>query len=151
MSPSQREILERMQDPPPEPKWGWRRFYTFLVTVVGLGLVGWIIHKIAPGVPGAGIAYGLIGLVGWIGTLYLVGPSADEVARIFAQGARLVATVPYLMRSGRGGGFSDYSAPYQNPGYSDVGHAAGAEGGARFEPEFDGPAGGAAGDGRITD
>ena len=141
MSPAQRDALvAAIQDPPPEPSWGWRRGLTWFITVVSLALVGGMIWKLAPGMAGVGIAYGLIGLVGWTATLYLVGPSADEVARIFAQGARLIALVPQIMRPNNG-----YTPSYDGrSGYSN-----GSEGMMGIE-QCDGPPEGH-GDGQVRD
>lgn len=95
-TPPRLDLTALLQDPPPEAKWFWRRFYTFMVTVLSLAGVGFMIYKLAPGMVGVGIAYGLIALVGWMATLYLVAPSADEVARIFAKLAHLRQIIPSL-------------------------------------------------------
>lgn len=70
------------QDPLPENKWFWRRLFAYVVTAVALGLVGWIVSKLASPEPLAHIAYWLIGLCALLATYYLIAPSAEHVVRM---------------------------------------------------------------------
>lgn len=117
-TPPRLDLTALIQDPPPESKWFWRRLYTFMVTILSLAGVGFMIYKLAPGMIGVGIAYGLIALVGWMATLYLVAPSADEVARIFAKLAHLRQIIPSLstIQSGMGGGYGGNGGGYNTTG-----------------------------------
>ena len=77
------------QDPLPESQWLWRRIYTYVATVACLGLVGWIVHKLADGKHLAGIAYGLIGLSALLATYYLIAPAAEHIVRAIQRVALL--------------------------------------------------------------
>ncbi|CAB4157182.1 hypothetical protein UFOVP679_6 [uncultured Caudovirales phage] len=75
------------QDPLPEANWTFRRWLTFVLTAVSLGLVAWIIHKLNDGGPLAGVAYGLISLCALVVTYYLIAPSAEHITRIIQSAA----------------------------------------------------------------
>lgn len=65
--------------PQPEGNWTYRRFYTFGATVVGLGLLGWIILKLNGPRELMWVALGLIIRDAWRETLYIVAPSAQAI------------------------------------------------------------------------
>lgn len=77
-------MRQNPQDPLPEGQWLFRRIFTWSLTVVLLGLLGWIIWRM----PADGlqlVALWLIGLIALVVTYYLLAPSAAELARIFAE------------------------------------------------------------------
>lgn len=69
----------------PEPKWLWRRVYTFVLTAVLLAMVGWAVIALAKA--GAvtalmAVCIALCILVLVLVLVYLVAPSAEYVHRI---------------------------------------------------------------------
>lgn len=70
------------QDPLPEPTWTFRRWFTYGATLLSLGGIGWIIHKLSDGEHLAGVAYGLLGLCAVLATYYLIAPSAEAVVKL---------------------------------------------------------------------
>jgi hypothetical protein len=71
-------------DTPAETKWFWRRLYIYGFSVWAMALVSVIVVRVAePGDPRARIALWLIGLTGFLATLYIAGASAKELALIF--------------------------------------------------------------------
>ena len=77
------------QDPLPEAHWTFRRIYTYVVTLLALGGVAWVIHKINDDGPLAGLAYALIGLCALLATYYLIAPAAEHIVRLIQSAARL--------------------------------------------------------------
>lgn len=69
------------QDPPSEPKWLWRRAFIWFVTTLSMIAVGFVV-ALAPRNDLQTIALALIGLVGVMSTIYLIAPSAEEIAKI---------------------------------------------------------------------
>lgn len=70
------------QDPLPEPSWTFRRWFTWLVMAVCLGLVAWIVWKLTESSHLAGVAYALVGLCALLATYYLIAPSAEHLAKL---------------------------------------------------------------------
>lgn len=70
------------QDPLPESHWTFRRWFTYIVSLVCLAGVGWIIHKISEGQHLAGVAYALVGLCALLATYYLIAPSAEHIIKV---------------------------------------------------------------------
>ena len=70
-------------NPIPEPKWFYRRVFTWSVTAVALLILAFIVWAGRNG-DLSGVAYGLIALVAWLSTIYLIAPSAEILARIAA-------------------------------------------------------------------
>lgn len=66
----------------PEAQWKFRRWYVWGVSV-GSGLL--LLVGLLNNAP-AGVAYALCGLVGWVATLYMAGPSAEHVTTILKFG-----------------------------------------------------------------
>lgn len=71
------------QDPLPEPKWLFRRLFTYLFVVVWTVLVGCISLRV-PADDLQLIVLWLIGAVMLVTTYYLLAPSAEQLAQIFA-------------------------------------------------------------------
>lgn len=65
--------------PEPEGNWTWRRLYTFVATIIGLGLLAWIIVKLNGPRELMWVAIGLIIRDAWRETLYIVAPSAQAI------------------------------------------------------------------------
>lgn len=90
-------IIVDPQDPLPEPTWGWRRFYVYVVTVVILVLVWLGVTRLAEAAmmdPSLGIA-ALLDAVKWliaslicVITYYLIAPSAEQIVKMI-QAARI--------------------------------------------------------------
>lgn len=99
------------QDALPESSWGYRRFLTYGVTIVALAYIAYIIWKTPEGQYLAGIAYGLIGLIAWMATLYLIAPTGEHVARILSLSSISKAV---LRRGGTDYGSADEGSPYDN-------------------------------------
>lgn len=72
------------QDPMPESQWLFRRVYTWTLTAVLLGLLGWIVWRMPPALLQL-VALWLIGLIALVVTYYLLAPSAPELARLIAE------------------------------------------------------------------
>lgn len=72
------------QDPLPEPQWFFRRIFTWGVTLLAAAGVGFIIG-LAPRDDLQLIALFLVGLISLLATLYLIAPSAPELAAIFRE------------------------------------------------------------------
>jgi hypothetical protein len=78
-----------------EVQWFWRRSWSFLVTVVALAIVAGIVWCL--GQPGLtdlqsralqGVAYALIGLIVFVGLIYVAGATAYEAIQLI-QGAKV--------------------------------------------------------------
>lgn len=81
---------------PPAPRlieinWFWRRSWSFLVTLVLLGLVGWLIHTLGrAGLSDAqagavqGVAFASLGLIAFVGLIYVGGATAYELSQLAA-------------------------------------------------------------------
>lgn len=79
---------------PPTPRlvevqWWWRRIWSFLVTIVSLGIVAFIVWSLRGPDLGAaqaaalqGVAYALIGVVVFVGLIYVVGATAYELVQL---------------------------------------------------------------------
>lgn len=79
---------------PPTPRlvevqWFWRRVWSYLVTVFALGIVAFIVLALrapdlgtAPAAALQGVAYALIGLVVFVGLIYVVGATAYELVQL---------------------------------------------------------------------
>lgn len=65
--------------PEPEGNWTWRRLYTFVATIIGLFLLGWIVMKLTGHRELMWVALGLIIRDAWRETLYIVAPSAQAI------------------------------------------------------------------------
>lgn len=90
----------RLVQPAPrlhEINWQARRWWSFIVTIVGLALIAgltWIIGQ--PQTPpeaaqaAAGAIYALCGLIAFVGVLYIAGATGYEIAQLF-QAARVDA------------------------------------------------------------
>ncbi len=72
-----------------EVQWFWRRSWSFLVTVVALLIVGFIVWALrGPGLADAqaaalqGVAYACLGVVVFIGLIYVVGATAYELVQL---------------------------------------------------------------------
>lgn len=67
----------------PEARWFWRRLYVYVASVLGWGLLTWAVARTPPqGLPA--VAHGLMILLGVTMVLYLVAPSAQQLAAVFA-------------------------------------------------------------------
>ena len=80
----------------PEPHWTFRRIFTWTVTGVALLILAFIVWAGRNG-DLSGVAYGLIGLVAWLSTLYLVSPSAETIVKMIHHAAS------FRLSGGRGG------------------------------------------------
>lgn len=71
------------QDPLPEARWFWRRLIVFLSTAATYGLL-WVavLRILPPDMPG--VAANLMLLIGVLLVLYLVAPSATQLAELLA-------------------------------------------------------------------
>lgn len=67
----------------PEAQWKFRRWYVWGVSGGSAFLLFVGLLNSAP----AGVSYALCGLVGWVATLYIAGPNAEQVTRILQLGA----------------------------------------------------------------
>ncbi|QQQ19691.1 hypothetical protein JIP62_06280 [Brevundimonas vitis] len=72
-----------------EVQWVWRRSWSFLVTVIALVIVAGIVWCLGqPGVVDLqaralqGVAYALIGLIVFVGLIYVVGATAYELVQL---------------------------------------------------------------------
>ena len=65
----------------PEPHWTFRRVYVWVVTVTSLLILAYIVH-VARENNLTGVAYGLIGLVAWVVTVYLIAPTIESLVQI---------------------------------------------------------------------
>lgn len=101
------------QDALPENTWGWRRLFIYGATIVGLILLAVIVHKVSEGEYLAGIAYGLIGLIAWLATLYLIAPSGEHIARILSLSAILKAARPDREGADYSYGYDDDLPPWE--------------------------------------
>ena len=68
----------------PEARWLWRRLYVYAASVVGWGLLTWTVARTPPQSMAA-VAHGLMILLGVTMVLYLVAPSAQQLAAVFAE------------------------------------------------------------------
>ena len=68
----------------PEARWLWRRLYVYAVSAVGWSLLTWSVAKTPPSSMAA-VAQGLMILLGVTMVLYLVAPSAQHLAAVFAE------------------------------------------------------------------
>lgn len=68
----------------PEARWLWRRLYVYAASVVGWSLLAWSVARTPPQSMAA-VAHGLMVLLGVTMVLYLVAPSAQQLAAIFAE------------------------------------------------------------------
>ena len=78
-----------------EIEWLWRRWWSFGVTVVALAIVAFIVWSLrgvgmsdAQAIALQHIAYGLIGVVFFVGLIYVVGATAYELTQL-VQAARV--------------------------------------------------------------
>lgn len=71
-----------LQDPLPEPTFGWRRLLTFLAVVVNSALVGAIIWKVEDARSLMWVALALVLSNVIFALLYMGGASASDLARI---------------------------------------------------------------------
>lgn len=69
------------QDPLPEQSWLWRRIYTYGGTVAALALLAWVVARL-PADLLQPVAFGLMGLVALYALVYLIAPSAVDIAKI---------------------------------------------------------------------
>jgi hypothetical protein len=76
--------MTNADDPLPEPSFHWRRWVTIGYVVATLGLLAWIVCKLAEGGPLRDIALTLIGSQAFFALLYMGGASASDLARIVA-------------------------------------------------------------------
>lgn len=79
---------------PPTPRlvevqWFWRRVWSFTVTLTALLIVGFIVWSLRLAGLGAaqaaalqGVAYALIGVVVFVGLIYVVGATAYELVQL---------------------------------------------------------------------
>lgn len=68
----------------PEARWFWRRLYVYVASGVGWSLLTWAVARTPPqGLPA--VAHGLMVLLGVTMVLYLVAPSAQQLAAVFAE------------------------------------------------------------------
>lgn len=68
----------------PEARWFWRRLYVYAASVCGWGLLTWAVGRTPPPrLPS--VAHGLMMLLGVTMVLYLVAPSAQQLAAVFAE------------------------------------------------------------------
>ena len=74
-----------MTAPLPEPNFKFRRLFTFLSSMAGYGVIGWIVFKMDAGEPLAKIALGLIGLLAVHTLSYMIAPTAEAIARGIAE------------------------------------------------------------------
>lgn len=70
--------------PRPEPQWLYRRIYTWSLTAAALILIA-VAVALAPRADLQSIALALIVLIALLATLYLIAPSAPELAAIFRE------------------------------------------------------------------
>ena len=68
----------------PEARWLWRRLYVYAASVIGWGLLTWSVARTPPSSM-ASVAHGLMILLGVTMVLYLVAPSAQQLAAVFAE------------------------------------------------------------------
>lgn len=68
----------------PEARWLWRRLYVYAASVVGWSLLAWSVARTPPSSMAA-VAHGLMVLLGVTMVLYLVAPSAQQLAAVFAE------------------------------------------------------------------
>ena len=72
------------QDPLPEGQWLFRRIFTWSVTLALLALLAAVVWR-TPGELLPPIGIWLIGLIALVFVLYLLAPSAPEMARLLAE------------------------------------------------------------------
>jgi hypothetical protein len=72
------------QDPLPEGQWFYRRVYTWSLTAILLGMLGFIVWRMPPALLQL-VSLWLIGLIALVVTYYLLAPSAPELARLIAE------------------------------------------------------------------
>lgn len=72
-----------------EINWGWRRAWSFGVTLICLGLLAWVVGALAhagltpqAAQPLAWVGFGLIGLIAFVGLLYVAGATAYEFVQL---------------------------------------------------------------------
>ena len=72
------------QDPLPEGQWFFRRVYTWSLTAILLGMLGFIVWRMPPALLQL-VSLWLIGLIALVVTYYLLAPSAPELARLIGE------------------------------------------------------------------
>ncbi len=82
MAPPLRDYAETL-DPLPNPQWTFRRVYLWLVSTVLLIML-WRAVERAPPDAIETIALGLIVLLGFALSIYLIGPTAEHIVRLGA-------------------------------------------------------------------
>lgn len=75
----------------PEARWLWRRLYVYAASIIGWSLLSWSVAKTPPASMVA-VAHGLMVLLGVTMVLYLVAPSAQQLAAVFAEVRLRLAT-----------------------------------------------------------
>lgn len=78
---TRRPIPTPDRDPDPEPQWFFRRTFTWGLTILACAAIGVMIALMPRGDLQL-VALCLVGLIAHLATLYLIAPSAPELARI---------------------------------------------------------------------
>lgn len=67
-----------------EVQWTWRRWYIYALTIVLVGLVGFVIHSLTDPSALKVIGLALVGLIAFGQFLYMAGATATDIVRIVA-------------------------------------------------------------------
>lgn len=77
-----------MSEPAPlqlaEIRWTFRRIFTYLLTAIAAGLVGFVIHRLEDPEALKWIGLALVLLIAVVALLYLAGATATDLARLAA-------------------------------------------------------------------
>lgn len=91
-----------IQDPLPETNWFWRRVYTFVLSLVSVGMIWYALEAVT----NAGdmdsiyrIARYMIGVHVLLITYYMVAPSAEQIVKLIQAAKLLQAGVPITRRA----------------------------------------------------
>jgi len=92
-----------VQDPLPEQDWGWRRVFTYTLTLICCGFLLYCIHGLAaaPSIRELySLAWWLTALIALLATYYLLAPSAEQIVKMIQASRNFRHITPNLPMRG---------------------------------------------------
>lgn len=91
-----------VQDPLPETNWFWRRVYTFVLSLVSVGMIWYgleVLTSLGDGDSVYRVTRYMIGVHVLLITYYMVAPSAEQIVKLIQAAKLLQAGVPVTRRA----------------------------------------------------